>query len=252
MTGPKTNERPGTRAVLRQCRVSAYKVRLVLDLIRGKDIQTAAEILRFSDVGSAEVVAKLLASAVANAEHNDQLDPAELYVSACYADEGTTLKRWRPRARGRATRIRKRTSHVTIIVSRLPEERLRRQRARQAVEQATARSRRASGGRRARRADERSDRPVVDPGAVSPGSPTGAGAGASTGSGQAVPVASERTGEPEVVEAGTSGAPDNPESTVGEQDATGSVAVGSEPGAGGDEGAVDAAGPTDDAGENQE
>ena len=152
MTGLKTNEMPGTRAVLRQCRVSAYKVRLVLDLIRGKDIQSAAEILRFSDVASAEVVAKLLASAVANAEHNDGLDPSELYVSACYADEGATLKRCRPRASGRATRIRKRTCHVTIIVSRLPEERLRRLRARQAAEQAAVRSRRAAGGRRTRRA----------------------------------------------------------------------------------------------------
>lgn len=152
MTGLKTNEMPGTRAVLRQCRVSAYKVRLVLDLIRGKDIQAAAEILRFSDVASAEVVAKLLASAVANAEHNDGLDPSELYVSACYADEGATLKRWRPRARGRATRIRKRTCHITIIVSRLPEERLQRLRVRQAAEQAAVRSRRAAGGRRTRRA----------------------------------------------------------------------------------------------------
>ena len=80
----------------------------------------------------ARVVAKVLASAVANARNNDQLDPDELYVSACYADEGTTLKRWRPRARGRATRIRKRTCHITVIVSRLPEDRLERRRARQA------------------------------------------------------------------------------------------------------------------------
>ena len=73
---------------------------------------------------------KVLASAVANAVHNDGLDAEELYVSACYADEGSTLKRWRPRARGRATRIRKRTSHITIIVSRLPEDRIARRRAR--------------------------------------------------------------------------------------------------------------------------
>ena len=78
------------------------------------------------------VVGKVLASAVANAGNNDGLDAEELYVSACYADEGTTLKRWRPRARGRATRIRKRTCHITVIVSRLPDDRLARRRARQA------------------------------------------------------------------------------------------------------------------------
>ena len=76
------------------------------------------------------MIGKVLASAVANAAHNDQQNPEELYVSACYADEGTTLKRWRPRARGRATRIRKRTCHITIIVSRLPDDRLERRRAR--------------------------------------------------------------------------------------------------------------------------
>ena len=75
---------------------------------------------------SAIAVGKVLRSAVANAENNDELDPEELFVSACFADEGTTIKRWRPRARGRATRIRKRTSHITVIVSRLPEEQLAR------------------------------------------------------------------------------------------------------------------------------
>jgi hypothetical protein len=89
------------------------------------------------------VVGKVLASAVANAAHNDFLDPEELYVSACYADEGTTLKRWRPRARGRATRIRKRTCHITIIVSRLPEDRSSRA-AKQAASQLPAL---APGGR---------------------------------------------------------------------------------------------------------
>ena len=73
---------------------------------------------------AAEVIGKVLASAVANAAHNDQQNPEELYVSACYADEGATMKRWRPRARGRATRIRKRTCHITIIVSRLPADQL--------------------------------------------------------------------------------------------------------------------------------
>jgi large subunit ribosomal protein L22 len=152
MPGPKTNEREGTRAVLRHSRMSAYKVRPVLDLIRGKEVGLAREILRFSERDAAQVVGKLLDSAIANADHNDSLsDPDELFVSACYADEGTTIKRWRPRARGRATRIRKRTCHVTVIVSRLPADRLARVKARQEAEQGARRSRRVAGGRQGRR-----------------------------------------------------------------------------------------------------
>ena len=149
MPGVKTNEREGTRAVLRYCRMSAYKVRPVLDLIRGQDVARATDVLRFCEREAADVVGKVLASAVANAENNDQLDPEELYVSACFADEGMTIKRWRPRARGRATRIRKRTCHITVIVSRLSEDRLRRLRARQAADASSRRARRVAGGRRA-------------------------------------------------------------------------------------------------------
>jgi large subunit ribosomal protein L22 len=149
--GVKTNERPGTRAVLRHSRVSATKVRQVLDLIRGQDVDRAAETLSLGDREAAVIVGKVLASAVANAVHNDGLDAEELYVSACYADEGSTLKRWRPRARGRATRIRKRTSHITVIVSRMPEERIARRRAQQAAG-TTQRSRRVAGSRRRQRA----------------------------------------------------------------------------------------------------
>ncbi len=149
MPGVKTNEREGTRAVLRHSRMSAYKVRQVLDLIRDQDVTLAAEILANGDREAATVVGKVLASAVANAVHNDGLDAEELYVSACYADEGSTLKRWRPRARGRATRIRKRTSHITIIVSRMPDERIARRRAKQSAAGAQ-RSRRVAGSRRAR------------------------------------------------------------------------------------------------------
>jgi len=127
--GLKTNEREGTRAVLRHGRMSVTKARQVLDLIRGQDVDRASEDLRHVDREAAKVIAKVLASAVANARHNDGLDPEELFVSACYADEGNTLKRWRPRARGRATPIRKRTCHITIIVSRLPEDRLEHRRA---------------------------------------------------------------------------------------------------------------------------
>jgi len=148
MPGVKTNEVPGTRAVLRHYRMSAYKARQVLDLVRGKDVDRAAEILQSTPREGARVVGKVLASAVANARNNDFLDPDELYVSACYADEGTTIKRWRPRARGRATRIRKRTCHITVIVSRLPEDRLARRRARQAEQSTAVRSRRVAASRR--------------------------------------------------------------------------------------------------------
>ena len=151
MTGVKTNEREGTRAVLRHSRVSASKVRQVLDQVRGQDVDRAAEILSLGDREAAATVGKVLASAVANAVHNDGLDSEELYVSACYADEGSTLKRWRPRARGRATRIRKRTSHITVIVSRLPDERIARRRAKQAV-RGSQRSRRVAGSRRRQQA----------------------------------------------------------------------------------------------------
>ena len=122
--GAKTNERPGTRASVRHLHVSAYKAREVLDLIRGKHVSDADEILQFVERDVAIAIRKVLASAVANAQNNDGQDPETLFVSACYADEGPTMKRWRPRARGRATRIRKRTTHITIIVSRLGEREL--------------------------------------------------------------------------------------------------------------------------------
>jgi large subunit ribosomal protein L22 len=154
VTGVKTNERPGTRAVLRHYRMSAYKARQVLDLVRGMDVDRAREALESTPREAARVVAKVLASAVANARHNEQLDPEDLYVSACFADEGTTLKRWRPRARGRATRIRKRTCHITVIVSRLPDDRLERRRARRAAETTAMRSRRVAASRRGSDAGE--------------------------------------------------------------------------------------------------
>jgi large subunit ribosomal protein L22 len=147
MTATKTNERPGTRAVLRHSGLSASKVRQVLDLIRGQDVDRAAEILVGTEREAANVIGKVLNSAVANAAHNDQQNPDELYISACFADEGTTAKRWRPRARGRATRIRKRSSHITIIVSRLPEAKLEQRRKRMEAVSAH-RSRRVDASRR--------------------------------------------------------------------------------------------------------
>jgi len=106
-------------ARLRHHRTAPTKVRQVLRLIVGKDVANAREILRFCERGPAETVMKLLDSAVANAEHNDSIPEEELYVARAFADEGPTMKRWRPRARGRGTRIRKRTSHITVVVAPL-------------------------------------------------------------------------------------------------------------------------------------
>jgi len=165
--GVKTNERPGTRAEVRYVRMSAYKAREVLDLIRGKEMQQADEILQFCERDAAIVVRKALNSAAANAANNDLIDPEELFVSACFADEGPTLKRWRPRARGRATRIRKRTCHITVIVSRLSPEQLERRRQREALSTAAAgrgrrRSQAAADARRARVAKSRAREEAVE------------------------------------------------------------------------------------------
>jgi large subunit ribosomal protein L22 len=149
MPGPKTNEREGTRAVLHYALVSPYKLRQVIDAIRNKPVHEALDLLRFLERSSATIVAKVLQSAVANAVNNDGQQADELYVSACYVDEGPTQRRWRPRARGRATRIRKRSAHVTIIVSRLPEERLERLQARRRAENLAMRARRVEATRRA-------------------------------------------------------------------------------------------------------
>ena len=105
------------RAQARYVRTSARKARLVCDHIRGKDVAEARAILAFTPRAAAKDWAKLLESAVANAEHNHELVGEDLKISAVYADEGPTLKRYRPRAMGRATRIRKRTSHLTITLT---------------------------------------------------------------------------------------------------------------------------------------
>jgi large subunit ribosomal protein L22 len=163
-TATKTNELPGTRAQHRYARISAYKVREVLDLIRGLPVERADEVLQFTERAPAVPIRKLLASAIANAEHNDQLDGATLYVASCYADEGPTLKRWRPRARGRATRIRKRTSHITIVVAPMPAEMLSRFEAEQAESAGRRRLRRGrvAEARRARVAKSRGEQLDAD------------------------------------------------------------------------------------------
>ena len=150
-------ERPGTRAQVRYVRMSAYKARQVIDTIRGKDVREADATLRFTEREAARVIRKCLASAVANAANNDGLDPETLYVSACYVDEGMTIKRFKPRARGRATRIRKRTCHITVIVSPLPAAELERRRSRDEARAASGnvRSRTAAEARAARVARSR-------------------------------------------------------------------------------------------------
>ena len=152
MTGPKTNERPGTRATLRGYHMSASKARVVLNLVRNEDVNTAREILAGTTREAAGVIGKVLASAVANAVTNDGMNADELYISAAFADEGITMKRFTPRARGRAGKILKRSCHITVIVSRLDEDRLEVLRAQRNAQAAVSRTRRVASSRR--RADQ--------------------------------------------------------------------------------------------------
>lgn len=105
-----------TKASARYVRISARKTRLVIDAIRGRDLDEARQILDFSDRAAAREISKVLRSAEANAENNNGLSPDNLFVSRCFVDEGPTLKRFRPRAMGRATRINKRTCHITVVL----------------------------------------------------------------------------------------------------------------------------------------
>lgn len=105
------------KATLSYARVSTTKAKIVLDTIKGKDVASALGILAYTPRYGARVIEKLLKSAIANAENNQGLDPANLYVNEAFANKGPTLKRIRPRAQGRAFRIEKRTSHITIILN---------------------------------------------------------------------------------------------------------------------------------------
>ena len=105
------------KAIARYVRVSPRKARVVVDLVRGKSVPQAQEVLAFTNRGIAETVEKVLNSAVANAENLHHVRPEALYVKECYVDEGPTLKRIRPRAKGSASRINKRTAHITIVVA---------------------------------------------------------------------------------------------------------------------------------------
>ena len=104
------------KATAKTLRIPPRKARIVIDLIRGKDVAEAAAILKFTPNAAADAIAKVLKSAVANAVNNHDMDEEKLYVKACYANEGVTLKRFMPRAKGSASAIHKRTSHITIVV----------------------------------------------------------------------------------------------------------------------------------------
>ena len=139
-----TTEYPSAVAKARFVRVSPTKARRVIDLVRGKSVDEALHILRWAPQAASEPVAKVIASAAANAQNNEGLDPSTLVVATVYADEGPTAKRIRPRAQGRAFRIRKRTSHITVVVESRPS---REDRAGRSA--GTARARRAQGSRAA-------------------------------------------------------------------------------------------------------
>lgn len=106
-----------TRAVAKFVRISPRKIRLVMDQVRGKQVGEALNMLSFAPQRGARILKKLVNSAIANTEQNTSVDVDSLYIMRVYADEGPTLKRWRPRAQGRATSIRKRTSHLTVVLN---------------------------------------------------------------------------------------------------------------------------------------
>ena len=139
-----TTEFPSATAVPKYVGISASKARRVINLVRGKSVEEALYILRWAPQQASEPVVKVIASAAANAQNNEGLDPATLVVATVMADEGPTAKRIRPRAQGRAFRIRKRTSHITVIVESRPA---RSERA--SASASAARSRRAQGSKAA-------------------------------------------------------------------------------------------------------
>ena len=116
MQEQETMIRNEAKASLKYARISARKVKIVADLIRGKNVDEALAIVKFTPKASSEIIEKLLKSAIANAENNHQMDHSKLYVAEIYANQGPTLKRIRPAAKGSAVRIRKRTSHITIVL----------------------------------------------------------------------------------------------------------------------------------------
>jgi large subunit ribosomal protein L22 len=141
-----TTEYPSATAIARHIGISATKARRVINQDRGKSVEDALDILRWAPQQASEPVAKVIASAAANAQNNNGLDPATLVVATITADEGPTAKRIRPRAQGRAYRIRKRTSHITVIVESRPS---REQRGGGQASAGASRARRAQGSKAA-------------------------------------------------------------------------------------------------------
>jgi large subunit ribosomal protein L22 len=197
-TAAKPATAPQTKATLKYLRTSAYKVREVLDLVRGLDVDDARHVLQFSERGPSHEVLKVLNSAVANADHTLNIPPDELFVSVAFADEGPTIKRWRPRARGRATRIRKRTCHITIIVARLSDTELQARRRRDSAA-GTQRRRGVIPGRRRKAAEE-----------AAPKAGKGKGAAAETAAPEEEVAEEQPTGDASVAEV-TASSEDTPE-----------------------------------------
>jgi len=148
MAATKTNAGPQVRATVRYLHTSPYKVRQVLTLVRGLPVGDAERLLQLCEKDAADDMLKLLGSAIANAEHNNQIPADELFVAVAWADEGPTRKHGQPRARGRYFRIRKRTSHVTIVLERFAIDELETRRRR---EEATGRGAAVTQRRRAER-----------------------------------------------------------------------------------------------------
>jgi large subunit ribosomal protein L22 len=145
-------EYPSAAAVARFVRVSPTKARRVIDLVRGKSVAEALDILRWAPQAASEPVAKVIASAAANAQNNNGLDPATLVVATVYADDGPTAKRIRPRAQGRAFRIRRRTSHITVVVESRPSKDARGSQSASATRARRAQASKAAGNAPAKKA----------------------------------------------------------------------------------------------------
>src|SRR5438477_1574020 len=149
---------PGARAIARHVRVSPMKARRVVNLVRGLPAREALTVLQFAPQAASEPVYKVLASAIANAENNERLDGDSLLVAEAYVDEGPTLKRFRPRAQGRAYRIRKRTCHITVVVESVSVAQTRAAKA--TVAKATKAAKAASAAERSDSADSDDSTPA--------------------------------------------------------------------------------------------
>jgi large subunit ribosomal protein L22 len=148
---------PGARAVARYVRVSPMKARRVVNLVRGLPAKEALTVLQFAPQAASEPVYKVLASAIANAENNERLDPDSLLVSEAFVDEGPTLKRFRPRAQGRAYRIRKRTCHITVAVESVPPAQQQRRGPAKATKAAPAKATKKTAPAKAAAAEEETE-----------------------------------------------------------------------------------------------